>query len=329
MNNSEIITVNNIYAYYKTSTEKYSHGYIHALDGISFSIHNSEILGIAGESGCGKSTLIKVLYGLLDPPLTLINGDVIYKFGKEEISIKDKKFKRKCHWKLCSYIPQSSMGILNPTMRIKDHFFEVLKAHHKYIDKKEQYENIIKHIQHLGLPIEVLTSFPHQLSGGMKQRIVIALATFLKPKVIFADEPTTALDVITQKEVLQLLLKIQKESKNTIVLVTHDIGIHAQVTQKLIVMYAGKIVEYAPTREIFKNFHHPYVKMLIESLPIIGDKSIKQSMKSAPISLINPPSGCRFHPRCPLADDKCKKEEPNLIEILEDHYVSCFKWELI
>ena len=193
--------------------------------------------------------------------------------------------------------------------------------------KKEEYKTIIEeHIQRLGLPLEVLDSFPHQLSGGMRQRVVIALATFLKPKIIIADEPTTALDVIVQRGILQLLLQIQKEMHSTIIVVTHDMGVHAQITQRLIIMYAGKIVELGPTREVFKNPLHPYTEILINSLPIIGDKRRRPSIiKGRPPSLINPPSGCRFHPRCPYARDICRRKEPVLIEASPNHYVSCFK----
>jgi peptide/nickel transport system ATP-binding protein len=327
MENSEITKVSNVRAYYKIFGGGEDSRYVRAVDDISFSLYNSEILGIAGESGCGKSTLIKVLYGLVDPPLVLLNGDVIYRIGDEEISIRDRRFKRKVQWKVCSYIPQSSMSVLNPVMRIKDHFFKIIQAHFRDIDERELYEDIEKHVQRLGLPVEALTSFPHQLSGGMRQRVVIALATFLKPRVILADEPTTALDVINQRGVLQLLIRIQREMRNTVVIVTHDMGVHAQTAQRLMVMYAGKIVELASTEEIFKNSYHPYVRILIDSLPFIGDKKRRPSLKGRPPSLLNPPSGCRFHPRCPFAEDACKRGEPPLVEVSYGHYVSCFKWE--
>ena len=325
MNINEIIQVNNVHAYYRV-IRRAKESYVRAVDGVSFQASNSEILGIAGESGCGKSTLMKVLYGLLEPPLTLLNGDVIYKVGNENISIKDDKFDEKIRWKVCSYIPQGSMHVLNPVMRIRDHFLKVAKSHLKErFDEKEIYEVMEKHIQSLGLPLEVLTSFPHQLSGGMRQRVVIALATFLRPKVILADEPTTALDVVVQRGILQLLSKIQKEMRSTIIIVTHDMGVHAQITHRTMIMYAGKIVEIAPTREIFKNSYHPYVRLLIDSLPVIGEKRRKSGAKGRPPSLLNPPSGCRFHPRCPFAEDICKKKEPSLIEVSPSHYVSCFR----
>jgi len=326
MRGNAIIEIKNVYAYYSIRRGR-SVQYVHAVDGVSFNVYNSEILGIAGESGCGKSTLIKVLYGLINSPLVLLNGDVIYHVNNEEISIRSREFERKIQWKVCSYIPQSSMNVLNPVMRIKDHFIKVLQAHSKKSYEKEEYETIItEHIQRLGLPLEVLNSFPHQLSGGMRQRVIIALATFLRPKVILADEPTTALDVVVQRGVLQLLLRLQKEMHNTIILVTHDMGVHAQITQRLAVMYAGKIVELGSTRELFKNPLHPYTEILINSLPMIGDRRRRPSIiKGRPPSLIDPPPGCRFHPRCPFAMDICRKEEPPMIEISPNHYVSCFK----
>jgi len=326
LRSNELIQVHNVKAYYKVlESSGESFRYVHAVDGISFTVNGSEVLGIAGESGCGKSTLVKVLYGLLEPPLTLLDGDVIYRVDSEEISIRDGDFGEKIQWKICSYIPQGSMHVLNPVMRIKDHFFKLAEAHLKGdFDKEEIYEELVKHIQSLGLPTEVLNSFPHQLSGGMRQRVVIALATFLNPKVILADEPTTALDVVVQRGIIQLLSKIQKERQNTIVIVTHDMGVHAQITDRLLVMYAGKAVELASTREIFKNPYHPYVRLLIDSLPMIGDRRRKLGAKGRPPSLLNPPKGCRFHPRCPFAKEICKNKEPPLIEISPDHYVSCF-----
>jgi len=320
-----IIEVSKLKAYY--ALESYSERcYIHAVDDVSFFINKNEVFGIAGESGCGKSTLVKVLYGFIKPPLTVISGSVTYKLGDNMInilSLKDEEL-RKLRWNVISYIPQSSMNVLNPTMRIKDQFLEVIKAHRGINDKNKINELIEKHIQELGLPLEVLTSFPHQLSGGMRQRVVIALATILRPKVILADEPTTALDVVVQRGVLQLLLRIHRKLKSTLVLVTHDMGVHANIADRIAIMYAGKIVEIAPTEELFENPLHPYTRFLINSLPKIGDKSKRSSVGGQPPSLRYPPPGCRFHPRCPLKKAICSEKEPPLNKVNSDHYVSCW-----
>jgi len=321
---SAIIRVNNLKAYYiiEESTNRY---YIHAVDGISLLINKNEIVGIAGESGCGKSTLLKALYGLIKPPLTILDGSITYNINDKDINILtlNQKALNELRWVYFSYIPQGSMNVLNPILRIKDQFLDIIKAHRKDISKEEAKELIEKHITELGLPLEVLTSFPHQLSGGMRQRVVIALATILRPKVIFADEPTTALDVVVQRGVLQLLRRIQQEMKNTIVLVTHDMGVQAHIAHRIVIMYAGKILEIAPTKEIFKNPLHPYTRYLINSLPRIGDKSKRVSIGGKPPSLRNPPPGCRFHPRCPFAKDICKNKVPQLLEVDNNHYVAC------
>jgi peptide/nickel transport system ATP-binding protein len=299
---------------------------IRAVEDVSLDINENEILGIAGESGCGKTTLIKVLFGMIKPPLTVLHGKVIYNCGNENtdiLSLQNNEL-RKIRWKEVSYIPQSSMSVLNPVRRIKKTFWDFIRTHQK-IEKEEDFELLVRnHLRDLGLPLEVLTSYPHQLSGGMRQRVIIALATILKPRVIFADEPTTALDVVVQRGVIQLLRRIQKEHKNTLVLVTHDMAVHANITDRVAIMYAGKIIEEAKTTDIFKNPLHPYTKYLIGSLPRIGDKSYRVSVPGTPPSLVNPPGGCRFHPRCPNVQKGCREEAPLLVDVGDGHKVACF-----
>ena len=179
------------------------------------------------------------------------------------------------------------------------------------------------HVGRLGLPPDVLNLYPHQLSGGMRQRVAIALATVFHPSLIIADEPTTALDVVVQRGVLQMLKDIQAESGNTVLLVTHDLAVHANVADRVAIMYAGRIVEEAPTQVIFNAPLHPYTQHLIQSLPMIGDKSSKSSLGGAPPNLANPPAGCRFHPRCPHVMDKCRTEVPEMIKLIGNHRVAC------
>lgn len=325
-----IILTNNLKAYYVLESPYGEKEYIHAVDNVNLFVNNVEIFGIAGESGCGKSTLIKVLYGLVTPPLTVFDGKVIYSVDGDGFDLfsLDEKDLRGMRWKIFSYIPQGSMSVLNPTMRIKNHFFEIIKAHQRDIERKEAAELIEEHIEELGLPIEVLSSYPHQLSGGMRQRVVIALSTLLKPKVIFADEPTTALDVIVQRGVMQMLLKVQKSLQNSLVLVTHDMGVQAEITDRIAIMYAGKMIEIAPTEEIFETPCHPYTRYLIGSLPQIGDKTKRVSIRGSPPPLNNPPKGCRFHPRCPNTKDRCEKEEPPLRKIDSERFVACHQFKV-
>ena len=301
--------------------------YVKAVDNVNLEINQNEIYGIAGESGCGKTTLIKTLFGMVEPPLNVTDGKVNYKIGSEFVDIFsiDSKRMREIRWEYVSYIPQGSMSVLNPVQKVRYTFEHFIKAHRKIKNRDEDFiKPVESHLAALGLPIQVLDSYPHQLSGGMRQRVTVALATVLQPKIIIADEPTTALDVVMQRGVIQLLKDVQSSLKNTIILVTHDMGIHANIADRIGIMYAGKMIEEASAEEIFENPMHPYTQYLIGSLPKIGDKSYKTSAPGSPPSLMNPPEGCRFYPRCNRATDDCKAAIPKLIEIEPGHKVACF-----
>lgn len=322
------ITIKNLRAYYilQNSGNK---KIVRAVDDVSLDIYEGEILGIAGESGCGKTTLLKVLYGLLNLPLFVKSGEIIYHdVGGTEVDILKLPVSEKrsmLYWKHISYIPQASMNVLNPLLKVKKQFLKVLKTHYKDRKKGQLLEMAAEHAKNLGLPSDILDSYPHQLSGGMRQRVTIAIATLFTPKIIFADEPTTALDVVVQRGVMQILKDLQSIYKNTIVLVSHDIAVHAEITDRLGIMYAGKLVELGPTLSLFRSPLHPYTKFLIESLPQIGEKKTKMSVPGVPPSLINLPSGCRFHPRCPFKSEICSEEEPPFVEVREGHFVACFR----
>ena len=301
--------------------------YVKAVDNVNLEINQNEIYGIAGESGCGKTTLIKTLFGMVEPPLNVTDGKVNYKIGSEFVDIFsiDSKRMREIRWEYVSYIPQGSMSVLNPVQKVRYTFEHFIKAHRKIKNRDEDFiKPVESHLAALGLPIQVLDSYPHQLSGGMRQRVTVALATVLQPKIIIADEPTTALDVVMQRGVIQLLKDVQSSLKNTIILVTHDMGIHANIADRIGIMYAGKMIEEASAEEIFENPMHPYTQYLIGSLLKIGDKSYKTSAPGSPPSLMNPPEGCRFYPRCNRATDDCKAAIPKLIEIEPGHKVACF-----
>lgn len=319
-----MLKVENLKAYYITGTYGVERS-IKAVDRVSFKIKENESFGIAGESGCGKSTLLKVLFGVVNPPLVVLEGSVNYSFESRSfdiLSLGDDQL-RKLRWRDFSYIPQGSMSVLNPVRKIHKTFLDVIKTHSN--EGEKDYDPIVKeHIGALGLPLEVLKSYPHQLSGGMRQRTIIALATIFKPKIIFADEPTTALDVVVQRGVLELLKRVQTEYKNTFVIVTHDMAVHANIVDRIAIMYAGKIVEIGKVSDLFKKSLHPYTDHLINSLPRIGDKSLRRGVPGSPPSLANPPRGCRFNPRCSYAMDICKKKSPKLIEVGPDRSVACF-----
>jgi peptide/nickel transport system ATP-binding protein len=320
-----LLSVQNLRAYYRTEVYGISRT-VRAVDGVSFDLFPNEIYGVAGESSCGKTTLIKVISGNIKPPLKVLEGTVEYNFGQQKVDmlkISQETLRRNVRWKQLSYVMQGSMSVLNPVRKVIKTFKDVVDTHEHIKDERKFLEETRTHINRLGLPTDVLNAYPHQLSGGMRQRVAIALATVFKPAMIIADEPTTALDVVVQRGVLQMLKDIQAVSRNTILLVTHDLAVHANVADRVMIMYAGRIAEEAPTESIFNAPLHPYTQHLIQSLPTIGERSIKASLKGSPPNLANPPSGCRFHPRCPYVMDVCRTVVPELVTVKDRHRVAC------
>jgi peptide/nickel transport system ATP-binding protein len=310
-----MIRLNNVVASYRTVR-----GSINAVDGVTLTIPDGCIVGVAGESGCGKSTLMKVLYGDVTSPMALAEGSVEYGFKDENGTTVTSDTITRQWFKTISYIPQSSMNSLNPVVKISSQFIDFPGTDP---DKKRVLAHVREYVGKLGLPVESLDAYPHQLSGGMRQRIMIAMATFFSPQLILADEPTTALDVVVQKEILMLLMDLQEEMGNTIILVSHDMGVHYQVTDRMLIMYAAKAVEYGHSESVFAAPLHPYTRMLISSLPTIGDDAAREGIPGRPPSLWGSLIGCRFADRCPLATARCRVEEPALIEHRPGQFAAC------
>jgi peptide/nickel transport system ATP-binding protein len=300
---------------------------VKAVNDVDMTIYENEIYGIAGESGCGKTTLLKALFNDFVPPLRLISGKIYYRINWEEevdITKLSPEEMRQLRMEYISYIPQGSMSALNPVLKLKETYEDFIGSHLGQQSREETFELARKQILALGLPKNILDLYPHQLSGGMRQRVTIALASLLKPRIMIGDEPTTALDVVVQRGVIQMLRTIQENFKNTIILVTHDMGVHANIADRIGIMYAGKIVEEGTTEQIFGNPLHPYTQFLINSLPKFGDKNVRHSVPGSPPSLADLPSGCPFHPRCPHAQEICTQQMPDFSYPDEKHKVACW-----
>lgn len=286
---------------------------VRAVDDVSLTIRRNEIYGIAGESSSGKSTLIKTIAGAITPPLRVVGGSVTFDFAGRSLDVYGQPGAMKAaRWRHLSYIMQGSMNVLNPVRRVK-HAFHDFAFRHMGLSAAEFRSRVEAHLQRIGLDPRVLEAYPHQLSGGMRQRLTIALATVCEPEFIIADEPTTALDVLVQQDVLALIKDVQQRMGSSIIFVTHDMTVHAAIADRIGIVYAGRLVEEGPTVDVFRRPQHPYTVHLIGSLPRIGDTTRRKALSGKPPNLADPPSGCRFHPRCPLAIDKCTRENPPLL----------------
>ena len=293
---------------------------VHAVHDVTLAIRDNEILGIAGESGCGKSTLIKLIYGQLGHPLHLFAGTATAFIEDKPVPIAEL---RPHWWDFISYIPQGSMSVLNPVLRIQDQCFDAIPPRHRARGRPALRDALLDMFESIGLAPDVLRAYPHLLSGGMRQRVLVALAAFLHPRIMLADEPTTALDVVTQKRILLLLRDLQRKMRNSIVIVSHDLGVHYQLTHRVAIAYAGELVEIGPTEQLFAAPLHPYTRALIEAIPRLGDDTRREGLEGRPPNLLEPPSGCRFHPRCPEAQDICRRMSPSLTETSPTRQVAC------
>jgi len=299
-------------------------GVVKAVDDVNLLIRRGETVGLVGESGCGKTTVGLSIMRLLPPNGRIVRGKII--FDGENLLEKSEEEMRRIRGRRISMIFQDPMTSLNPLMRIRDHLIETVMTHEN-VSRDEALKRAEQIVEMLGIEKERIHDYPHQFSGGMRQRIMIALALILNPDLVIADEPTTALDVIVQAQILELLKDLKKKFNMSMILITHDLSIVSELTDRVAVMYAGKLVEFADTIKIFEEPFHPYTEGLLASIPRIDVKQQKlQSIPGMPPDLINPPPGCRFHPRCPYAMDICKEQDPPMVEIEKGRFVKCFRY---
>ena len=315
-----MLRIDNLSASYQTID-----GPVHVVKDINFDILDNEIFGIAGESGCGKTTLLRVLYDIIQYPLEINKGRVVLSGEKKGVPFELSTGEiRKAWWDNISYVPQAAQSVLNPIMKLKEQFLDSIPLQDRGDETKEQTLTRVKeYLKELGLSPDVLEAYPFQLSGGMRQRAIIALATFMAPSLILADEPTTALDVVVQRGILMMLTRLQKQYRNTLVIVSHDMGVHYQISDRIGIMYSGSFVELGPTDQLFSDPLHPYSRMLIGALPVVGDKSSREGIPGRPPSLKDPPPGCRFAPRCPSAFERCRQEVPSFTEVRPGRFAAC------
>ena len=296
-------------------------GAVRAADGITFGLQAGERLGVAGESGSGKSTMALALMRLIKPPGRIEAGSV-WLDGRDLLTLSEEEMRR-LRLARIALVPQGSMNSLNPVLRIRDQIADALRDHGVAVTERQLGDRLRDLLPRVGLDPEVAGMFPHQLSGGMKQRACIAIAVSLSPRVIVADEPTSALDVVVQRQVMDTLARAQTELGAAVILVGHDMGLMAQFVDRLGVMYAGRLVEISPVRDVFTAPLHPYTRMLIASLPSLERKGVFQGIPGLPPPLRDLPAGCAFHPRCPLAVDRCRTEVPALREARPGGWAAC------
>jgi len=297
-------------------------GAVKAVDGVSFQVGSGEALGLAGESGCGKTTVAFSILRILPSGGKIVDGKILFK-GTNLLKFQEPEFRSRIRWKGISIVFQGAMNAMNPVYKVGDQIVEAILTHEK-ISKEEAAERTARLFETVGLDPSRANNYPHEFSGGMRQRALIAMSLACNPELLIADEPGTALDVIVAAQVLKLMKELKSKLNLGMILITHDLSIIADTCEKTAIMYAGKVAEYADVVSIFKEPLHPYTQGLIGAFPSIRSERARiTSIPGLPPDLLNPPVGCRFYPRCKYAMEICKREEPEYLNVSKNHNVAC------
>lgn len=315
----ELLEVQDLKTYYKTLR-----GDVKAVDGVTFSVEQAKATGLAGESGCGKTTVATTVLRILPSAGRIAGGKILYK-GLDLAKIDEEEMRENYRWKEISIVFQGAMNALNPVYKVSEQISEAITLHEPEVSRREAYERGSKLFELVGIDPSRIDHYPHEFSGGMRQRAMIAMALASNPSILIADEPATALDVIVAAQVLKLLRELKTRLNLGMILITHDLSIIAELCENCAIMYAGRIAEYGDVVTIFKDPLHPYTQGLIGAFPSISAKErmAMVSIPGSPPDLLDPPTGCRFHPRCKYAMDVCKRVEPPYVEIDKGHFVAC------
>jgi len=312
-----LLRVENLCVDYLTSD-----GPLRAVDGVSFDLDRGEILGLVGESGSGKSTVAMAAMRILGPPALISGGRVFYQ--ERDVLQMSAEELRRWHWQEVSIVMQSALNALNPVLTVQEHFIDTILAHRPGLLRETLLARARELLSLVDIDPRHLKSYPHELSGGMRQRVVIALALALQPPLLIMDEPTTALDVVVEREILKRVLQLQREMGFAILFITHDLSLLLEFATRLGVLYAGRLAAIGPAENFRRGGVHPYTQGLLAAVPQLhGERASFHSIPGSPPSMRNPPSGCRFHPRCPWAEERCRREQPQLKPSLPGHYVAC------
>jgi peptide/nickel transport system ATP-binding protein len=313
-----LLDVQDLKTYYSTLR-----GSVKAVEGVNFQVEKGKALGLAGESGCGKTTVALSILRILPLGGKILGGKILFN-GEDLVELEEDEMRKKVRWKGISIIFQGAMNALNPVYKVGDQIAEAILVHETNVSKREARDRTGKLLEMVGIEKSRADNYPHEFSGGMRQRALVAMSLACNPDLLIADEPGTALDVIVQAQVLKLMKELKDRLNLGMILITHDLSIIAETCEKCAIMYAGKIVESGDVVTIFKKPLHPYTQGLMDAFPSIKTaKKDMTSIKGFPPDLLNPPSGCRFHPRCSYAMSICKEEEPRFIEVSAGHYVAC------